>query len=138
MTPWLGRKKKGETQRFNKEGDTIKTRYPDGKVYLIPLGDFAPADGTPSVSALLEYTSLFWQLPCVLLEPVSLIIEGDTIYAAAEAGTRPKKSRRRATDDIAASGREKLVSRSHSSGRYKHRQLKIDVRACVLLIFHPY
>ena len=69
--PWLSsRPRKGMKQNFVPSGRFILDKYPDGKIYIAPLGSFSPM--SPSVSALTAYTSAYFQLPCVLLPEIEL------------------------------------------------------------------
>lgn len=73
--PWIsGRKVKYTKQTFNPEGKNLKDRYPDGKIYILPLGDFdqSGSDCNPSIDDLADYTERFYSLPVVVLPAVKL------------------------------------------------------------------
>lgn len=75
--PWIsGRKVKQTKQRFIPEGNNLKERYPDGKIYIQPLGDFDQSDSDccPAMVDLAEYTACFYVLPVVVLPAVKLKI----------------------------------------------------------------
>ena len=73
--PWIsGRKVKYTKQTFTPEGKNIKERYPDGKIYILPIGDFdqSVSDWQPSIADLTDYTERFYSLPVVVLPSVKL------------------------------------------------------------------
>lgn len=73
--PWIsGRKVKYTKQNFIPEGKNLKDRYPDGKIYILPLGDFdqSGTDCNPSIDDLADYTERFYSLPVVVLPAVKL------------------------------------------------------------------
>ena len=72
ICPWIsGRKVKYMKQKFVSDGKNIKERYPDGKIYLQPLGEF-DSDSSPSVDDLRSYAKRFYSLSVVILPPVKL------------------------------------------------------------------
>ena len=73
--PWIsGRKVKYTKQTFTPEGKNIKERYPEGKIYILPIGDFdhSGSDCNPSIDDLKDYTERFYSLPVVVLPAVKL------------------------------------------------------------------
>lgn len=73
--PWIsGRKVKYTKQTFNPKGKNIKERYPDGKIYILPIGDFdqSVSDCNPCIDDLTDYTERFYSLPVVVLPTVKL------------------------------------------------------------------
>ena len=71
--PWIsGRKVKYTKQTFTPEGKNIKERYPDGKIYILPIGDFDQSDCHPGIDDLTDYTERFYSLPVVVLPTVKL------------------------------------------------------------------
>ena len=73
--PWIsGRKVKYTKQTFTPEGKNIKERYPDGKIYILPIGDFDQnvSDCNPCIDDLTDYTERFYSLPVVVLPAVKL------------------------------------------------------------------
>ena len=74
--PWiLGRKVKYTRQKFISDGKNLKQRYPDGKIYLQPLGDFDQSCSNscnPGIDDLTDYTERFYSLPVVVLPAVRL------------------------------------------------------------------
>ena len=73
--PWIsGRKVKYTKQTFTPEGKNIKERYPEGKIYILPIGDFdqSGSDCNPSIDDLKDYTERFYSLTVVVLPAVKL------------------------------------------------------------------
>ena len=73
--PWIsGRKVKYTKQTFIPDGNSLKERYPDGKIYIQPLGDFdqTSRDCCPSIEDLADYTECFYALPVVVLPEVKI------------------------------------------------------------------
>ena len=71
--PWFSsRKRKFVKQTFAGKGKNIKEKFPDGKVYLLPLGDFNN-DISPSFDWLMQYASIFFDIPFVTLPAVELV-----------------------------------------------------------------
>ena len=70
--PWLSERKwKARGQEFHSKGNNVKEKYPQGKIYLLRLGDFSDRL-SPSFDSLLEYVSIFYDLPVRVLEGVEL------------------------------------------------------------------
>ncbi|CAH3136502.1 unnamed protein product, partial [Pocillopora meandrina] len=85
--PWIsGRKVKYTRQKFISDGKNLKQRYPDGKIYLQPLGDFDQSCSNscnPGIDDLADYTERFYSLPVVVLPAVKLKLptkKGDLAY----------------------------------------------------------
>lgn len=95
--PWLSsRKRKYMSQDFLPLGQTIKDKYPAGKIYIVPVGDF----GDPTcLASLMEYTSAFLGLPVVSLPKIQLEIEEGQVYwvddPKVEAKTKRRTSKRK-------------------------------------------
>ena len=81
QTPWLSRRKLSYMkQDFNSSGATLPEKYPDGKIYILPLGDF-DSDASPQFDVLIEYAELFFCLPVKKLPSVKLEETGrDTFW----------------------------------------------------------
>ncbi|XP_022808636.1 uncharacterized protein LOC111345618 isoform X2 [Stylophora pistillata] len=84
---WIScRKVKYTRQKFVSDGKNLKQRYPDGKIYLQPLGDFDQLcwdSSYPSIDDLADYTERFYSLPVVVLPAVKLKLptkKGDLAY----------------------------------------------------------
>ncbi|XP_045215543.2 archaemetzincin-2-like [Mercenaria mercenaria] len=96
--PWLSsRKRKYMSQEFQPSGQTIKDRYPDGKVYIVPIGDFGERD-SELFSSLIEYTSIFLGLPVKSLPKIDLHVgEGKVLWIEEpnnKTGTNRRSSQR--------------------------------------------
>lgn len=76
--PWIsGRRVKYTKQTFIPDGKNLKERYPDGKIYVQPLGDFDDgnnSDCSPCIHDLADYTERFYALPVVVLPEMKLKI----------------------------------------------------------------
>lgn len=73
--PWIsGRKVKYTKQSFIPKGKNLKERYPDGKIYILPIGNFdqTVSDCHPCIDDLADYTERFYSLPVVVLPTVKL------------------------------------------------------------------
>lgn len=92
--PWLSsRKRKYMSQTFTSSGKTLKQKYPDGKIYIVPVGDF-DHEGTEFYSSLLEYTSKFLCLPVVSLPEVKIEFDEGKVFWIDEPETKPISGRR--------------------------------------------
>ena len=71
--PWLSKRKwKQLKQSFNPHGATLTEKYPQGSIYLLPLGEFDTHQ--PRFSALVEYVSIFYGLPVKVMNSLQLQI----------------------------------------------------------------
>ena len=72
---------------FNPNGKNLPEKYPQGKIYLQPLGEF---DGktTPNFADLVEYSQAFYSLPVEMLSPVSFSEEDGEVFWVEEPGMR--------------------------------------------------
>ena len=115
--PWLSsRKRKYMSQTFTSSGKTLKQKYPNGKVYVVPVGDF-DQKGTQFYSGLLEYTSKFLCLPVVSLPEVKLEIDNGKVYWIDEPETKPVSARRTS----------KRVKKCQLNSRYNHETKQLQV-----------
>ena len=72
-TPWIStRKTKYYKGQFQWRGATLKEKYPNGKIYLKPIGNF-DCDGYPELQSLAEYARMFLSLEVVLLPKVQVL-----------------------------------------------------------------
>ena len=81
------------SQTFTSSGKTLKQKYPNGKVYIVPVGDF-DHKGTQFYSSLLEYTSKFLCLPVVSLPEVKIEIDKGKVFWIDEPEDKPVSGRR--------------------------------------------
>ena len=77
--PWLaGRKVKSCQMTFKKSGNTLSERYPDGKIYIMPLGGgWDENSHAPKFANLADYASRFFELPVEILPTVDLEVDRD-------------------------------------------------------------
>ncbi len=72
QNPWLFKRKLScLKQVFNPAGTNLREKYPEGKIYVLPLGEF-DSDCSPQLDALVEYARLFFCLPVEQLPAVKL------------------------------------------------------------------
>ena len=65
--PWLSsRKRRGLKQKFNSAGKTIRETFPEGKIYLLPLGDFS-VEPSPRFDLLIDYAEKFFQVLYIIV-----------------------------------------------------------------------
>lgn len=97
-TPWLSsRKRKYMSQEFVSSGENIRVKYPDGKVYVAPVGKFS-SESKKFFQTLIEYTSIFLGLPVVALDEIKLEIENGKVFwieePLSDAQTKHRTSKR--------------------------------------------
>lgn len=75
--PWLGRRKVQYCRMtFNPDGDTLPEKYPNGKLYLLPLGQFEGGNcPAPSFSDLADYAECFFGQSVEILPAVQLSVD---------------------------------------------------------------
>ena len=75
--PWLSKRKcKGIRQKFVSTGTTLQNRYPEGSIYLLPIGDFNN-DSSPEFIDLVQYSQIFFGIPVKTLPETKLIIKNN-------------------------------------------------------------
>jgi len=85
--PWLStRKRRGMKQEFVASGKTLPQRYPQGAIYLLPLGEFNN-DSSPDFQNLVEYSQIFFGIPVRTLPKAEIIFK-----SAGEVYCRPYRS----------------------------------------------
>ncbi|XP_031572832.1 uncharacterized protein LOC116306849 isoform X2 [Actinia tenebrosa] len=127
--PLLSSRKSSDYRaKFIPEGKTIQEKYPDGKIFLQPLGEFDESF-SPNIDELAKYADDFYNIPVVVLPKVRLELpkekdgpaywhgSGDKNDSKSELPTKRRKSSR-----IASKSKE-LEHRWHRNGRI---QLNID------------
>lgn len=137
--PWLSsRRRKYLRQEFNKCGRTLSEKYPDGKIYLLPLGSFGDGSHCCRFDHLAEYTSVFFgsSVPVVQLNAVDLELQPSGVYWSGsvttgeeqETGPPPaKRARRGDGQQTTKQPKHYLPSRQHSgSDGRSHFQLLSD------------
>ena len=96
--PWMSSRKWkiGGGQRFNSKGLNIKEKYPDGKIYLLQLGDFDKEERIyPSFQELLKYVEIFYDLPVNEMKGVELQKDGDDYKIVISPTTVSNETRKR-------------------------------------------
>ena len=134
--PWLSqRKRKYSKAVFNPSGNNLQEKYPDAKIYLLPLGEF---DGvaTPRFSDLAEYARLFFCLPVEILPPVKLTTEGKSIFWEETNDGKGKSSKPEAATRRRSSRPSKYELESRFNATTGHTQLKVEsilrkLRQCI-------
>ncbi|XP_013380470.1 archaemetzincin-2 [Lingula anatina] len=129
--PWLSsRKVKYMRQNFNPEGATIQEKYPEGTIYIQPLGDF-DSDSGVAMEELVEYTRLFFCLPVDVLPPVHLRCENNKMTWIDVPSSEEKA--------LYTSRKSKRVKKHHLNARFDaksgRRQLAVDT---ILLTMKQY
>jgi len=118
--PWLSdRKLKYIRSLFVPTGTNLPQKYPRGKLYLLPLGEF---DGvtTPNFTDLAEYAQLFFCLPVEVLPPVTLEIDKDVVYWVDTIESREQSRHQAATRKSMRTAKYRLDSRfDDKSGHYQ-------------------
>ena len=72
--PWFSKRRRPNLkQAFVPTGDTVLSKFPEGKIYLVPLGNF-PAGKSPDIASLVEFTNQFFCCPVKVMEPLHLEI----------------------------------------------------------------
>ena len=98
--PWLTRRKWNRVNlKFNPDGSNIKEKYPEGAIYLVPLGQFDDPSA-PDFSSLVEYVSIFHGLPVKVLTGLHLhchktnvqMVKRDTESDAQEGSRKGQRS----------------------------------------------
>ncbi len=54
-------------------------RYPDGVIYVLPLGDFTE-ESSPSIEQLIRYANIFLGCNVKQLASVQLVVEDEEVY----------------------------------------------------------
>jgi archaemetzincin len=120
--PWLSNRKwKQLKQPFVADGQNIKKKYPNGRMYLLKLGEF-DSPVAPNFEDLVQYLEIFYDLPVCVLNGFNLAYsEGkfSLTYNPAASNDCAKQINSR------VSQREKriLLDGRHENG---HSQLKVD------------
>ena len=78
--PWLStRQRKCMAQKFNPHGTTLPEKYYEGKIYVLPLGDFN-SQTMPEFSDLMEYAEIFYNIPVRQLTGIELEVVNNEVY----------------------------------------------------------
>ena len=82
-TPWLSSRKRRYThQKFVSSGTNLPSKYPEGVIYLLPMGDFRKCKIHPEFDDLAAYTRTYIGLPVEILPQVDLEfdVKARTVY----------------------------------------------------------
>lgn len=82
-TPWLSTRKRRYThQKFISSGTNLPSKYPNGVIYLLPMGDFTKCKVHPGFDELAAYTRTYIGLPVEILPSVDLEFDtkAGTVY----------------------------------------------------------
>ena len=72
--PWFSKRRRPYLKQiFEPNGGTILAKYPEGKIYLVPLGNF-PKGKSPEISSLVDFTSRFFSCPVKIMDLIQLEI----------------------------------------------------------------
>ena len=127
QTPWLSRRKlKYISQDFVAEGKTLPEKYPQGKIYIVALGEFDEESKT-RLNALIEYTEIFLGLPVRKLPDLELEITNNSIHLV--------HSQQPSWPIVPP--RQPLRARFKNQNRHKHHQLSITDGLFVLRKYLP-
>ncbi|KAK3592952.1 hypothetical protein CHS0354_036811 [Potamilus streckersoni] len=122
--PWLSsRKRKYMSQTFVFSGKTLPQKYPDGKVYIVPLGEFQSED-PKFFDHLIEYTSIFLGLPVVPLPVIQLREENGDIFWIKEPLVSEALQRRTSS----RMSKQKLTTRYD----FKSKHFQVCVDSCLM------
>ena len=122
--PWLSKRRlKYMRQKFESSGLYLRDKYPEGVIYIMPLGDFHDTTA-PSFSALLEYANAFFGVPVKEMPGVALEIEGDEVYWVVEPSN---------DEDDSLKGRRKRKRRQRIESRYHAKSGKRQLQVAPVL-----
>jgi len=96
-TPWLSfHKMKNYKMEFHKDGHTILEKYPGGKIYLLPLGDFN-VDRLINFKDLIKFAETYLGIPVVALPQIKLSMKKDGKLLIVDNPLAKGKSKRKRT-----------------------------------------
>eukprot|EP01116_Phalansterium_solitarium_P000113 TRINITY_DN10072_c0_g1_i1.p1 TRINITY_DN10072_c0_g1~~TRINITY_DN10072_c0_g1_i1.p1 ORF type:complete len:357 (+),score=80.40 TRINITY_DN10072_c0_g1_i1:1232-2302(+) len=98
-TPWISKRKSRffGALKFDPSGGSLTERFPDSAIYLQPIGAF-PADRSPSLDVLAEFTAIFFGLPVKVLDALPVVEQKEQAFvelpsARGRTTLRPVKGR---------------------------------------------
>ena len=116
--PWLSRRRrKCMKQKFVPRGESLAEKYPDGAIFLLPIGGFSEREA-PDVSQLADYTRAFFCFPVEVLPAVELTWEGQEVNwtsSQSQTSSSPKRQGRNvlSSSSSVAKRRARITSRVH-------------------------
>ncbi|XP_069138068.1 archaemetzincin-2-like [Argopecten irradians] len=118
--PWLSKRKlKYMPQQFVSKGKTILEKYPDGKIYLLPVGDFS-GENCVKFKSLRDFAQIYLGLPVVELPGIALEEENHKIFWTENPEDRPTHGAR------SSSRKRKFEINSRYHPGTNRIQLKMD------------
>ncbi|XP_021368636.1 uncharacterized protein LOC110460188 [Mizuhopecten yessoensis] len=118
--PWLStRKLKYMLQQFVSDGKTILEKYPNGKIYLLPLGDFS-GENCVNFKTLMDFAQMYLGIPVITLPGIALEEENSRIFWTENPEDRPTHGKR------SSSRRRKFEINSRFHQPTNRIQLKLD------------
>lgn len=132
--PWISKRKiKSMLSSFNPGGNTLTQRYPDCKIYLLPVGEFFSDHCAPAFSELAEYAQLFFTLPVVVLPAVSITVD----HSRREVVWVESRLLREKLTDPKATRRSKRNPPTHIDARFhKNGHYQLQVGSVLLKLKH--
>jgi len=115
-TPWLSFQKiKSYKMQFYKDGHTILEKYPGGKIYLLPLGEFN-GDRLINFDHLIEFAEIYIGIPVIALPQIQLLMQEDGKLLIMDNPLAKCKSKRR----------RKFTLKTRYDSKSKHYQINVD------------
>ena len=62
-----------------KNGESLSTKYPQGCIYILPLGEF-PTESSPDFDSLVEYAKVFFCYNVKKLPTAKLSFDEENVY----------------------------------------------------------
>lgn len=119
--PWLSTRKWVYTkQKFNSKGNTILEKYPEGKIYLLPLGKF-DSDHCVDFNHLQEFSQIYLGIDVVSMPGIKLDITNNAVSWIED--SLPDESAR---GQRTSSRIKKQTLNARFNSKPKHYQIQVD------------
>jgi archaemetzincin len=119
--PWLSPRKWVYTkQKFISKGKTIVEKYPEGKIYLLPLGEF-DSDHCVNFDHLREFSQIYLGIKVVSLPGVKLDIRDRSVSWIEDSGSASNSGGQRTSSRI-----KKHTLNARFNSKPKHYQIRVD------------
>ena len=119
--PWSdGDKVNGYGKSFVPNGSTLPGRYPDGKIYIVEIGDFE--DIAPDCQVLADFASKYLGLPCEILDKFK-VEEQDKVLTLTTSNHLENQTKRRRTSQ----------RKTHFKLRHRREGQKVQLHCPFLL-----